>query len=474
MDLTKSLQDYETQTGTSDAIVREFVQYCNENNVLLGGANQKKYNVIVMDPPWPYTSRRMVQDGGKKMAGIDDEYSTMSIDDMAKLPMQNVCAKNCLLFMWVTGPKLEEAFKLIRAWNFKYSTVAFVWDKRVPNPGFYSMSQCEYVLVAKQGKAPSRNKGTNVRQFFSQTRTTHSTKPEEIQDMIEAQFDMKNINKVEIFARRFRKGWDCVGNELNGTIQDFLSGKKMKLRAPKGQASKLKGGMDDMDEEPDDGPQDLIDEWIRIYRRLIDDPSKQEFLEEDIGDLGGNGEVTSVKDFMELALLRYYAGRTFDLKEEIYSTIRMILESTYDELEHAQFRELRDRDLDVHDDYENKMQNDLWILDHIVLPNMHKQKNELREDLQRTRNYYQSEGNVQLDIRDMATIGVMNNAQEEARGIEEIQTKQARLDEQIGHIRRMERTRRRMANQIRRNLEIINQQTSQQDTPSPAKQFRLS
>ena len=231
MDFASQLELYESVHGPSQN-VREFVDYMSSQGQggLTGGASRRKYNLIIMDPPWPYTSRRMMQDNGKKAAGISDEYSTMSIQDMMDLPMQNVCADNCLLFMWTTGPKLNEAFKLLDAWGFKYSTVAYVWNKKIPNPGFYSMSQCEYVLVAKRGRAPERNKGVNTRQFFEKARTTHSTKPEEIQDMIEAQFNMKGVKKAEIFARRFRKGWDCVGTDLNGTVQDFLAGKKMKLR----------------------------------------------------------------------------------------------------------------------------------------------------------------------------------------------------------------------------------------------------
>ena len=96
--------------------------------------------------------------------------------------------------------------------------------------GFYSFSSCEYVLVAKRGKAPPRNKTINFRQFYQEKRTSHSKKPERIQDMIEQQFDLKGLKKIEVFARRFRKGWDCIGNEINGTIQDFLNGKKMKLK----------------------------------------------------------------------------------------------------------------------------------------------------------------------------------------------------------------------------------------------------
>lgn len=227
MEVTALLDTYEGLHGPQHR-VRDFVDF------LHGGFASKKlpkkYNVIVVDPPWPYKSRRMVQKKGTHMAGIEDEYDTMTMKDMMELPIDNMCADNCLMYMWATGPKLKEAFMLLDAWNFKYSTVAYVWEKKSPNIGFYSLSSCEYVLVAKRGKAPPRNKNVNFRQFYQEQRTTHSTKPEGIEDMIEKQFNLKGLNKIELFARRFRQGWDCVGNELNGTIEDFLNGKKMKLR----------------------------------------------------------------------------------------------------------------------------------------------------------------------------------------------------------------------------------------------------
>ena len=40
----------------------------------------------------------------------------------------------------------------------------------------------------------------------------------------------EDCEKLELFARRYRDGWDCLGLELNGTIQDFLAGKEIQLR----------------------------------------------------------------------------------------------------------------------------------------------------------------------------------------------------------------------------------------------------
>ena len=187
----------------------------------------KKYDIILADPPWPYNSKRMVLEKGTSITGVDDEYNTLTMKDLCSLPIRNIRSKNCILYLWATGPKLQEAFELIDAWGFKYSTMAFVWDKRIPNPGYYSCSQCEYVLIAKKGKCPKRIK-TNTRQLLTKPRTKHSIKPELVQDRIDNHWD--KCEKIELFARRYRDGWDCIGDELNGTIEDFLAGVKMPLR----------------------------------------------------------------------------------------------------------------------------------------------------------------------------------------------------------------------------------------------------
>lgn len=48
----------------------------------------------------------------------------------------------------------------------------------------------------------------------------HSRKPEDVQDRIEQLFDGPY---VELFARRQRSGWLCLGNEIDGLdIRDSL------------------------------------------------------------------------------------------------------------------------------------------------------------------------------------------------------------------------------------------------------------
>ena len=92
---------------------------------------KKKYSVIYADPPWSYAA------GGKKR-NVTRHYHTMKPEDIYDLPVQDIAADDCLLFMWATFPNLEIALETIRRWGFKYKTAAFVWVKRNrKSPGWF-------------------------------------------------------------------------------------------------------------------------------------------------------------------------------------------------------------------------------------------------------------------------------------------------------------------------------------------------
>jgi N6-adenosine-specific RNA methylase IME4 len=114
--------------------------------------------------------------------------------------------------MWTTSPHLDQAVELMKHWGFQYATIAFVWDKQKVNPGFYTLSQCEIVLVGKYGKIPNPRGTRNERQLLSLMREDHSKKPEEVAVRIERMFPEQK--KIELFARRGRSGWDCWGNQV--------------------------------------------------------------------------------------------------------------------------------------------------------------------------------------------------------------------------------------------------------------------
>ena len=62
--------------------------------------SMKKYSVIYADPPWRYDSRS----SGKNP---ETHYPTMPLEDIAALPVKELADDDCVLFLWVTFPKLH-------------------------------------------------------------------------------------------------------------------------------------------------------------------------------------------------------------------------------------------------------------------------------------------------------------------------------------------------------------------------------
>lgn len=174
----------------------------------------------VIDPPWPY--QRASSD--KKLLGYigqhgNEHYHTLSLDDLAELPIAQLI--DGYLFLWCSGPWLPAAFDLIRAWGFQYIT-AIHWYKRnasgkVPfGPGYWYRASVETILLARRPGAPAIR--THERNVFEAPRGKHSAKPEAFQDHVERHFPGPY---VELFARRERSGWTCLGDECPGDGGDI-------------------------------------------------------------------------------------------------------------------------------------------------------------------------------------------------------------------------------------------------------------
>ncbi len=179
----------------------------------------KKYSVICADPPWAYKSARTLQGRTSHLtAKAGQQYKTVgskSLHDIGR-HLHQVVEDDSILFLWCTGPVLAEAIELMAAWEYPYSQVAFVWNKVNGNPGSYTHTNCEFVLVGRRNRIPKPYKRASARQYVEIKKTGHSVKPEDIQDRIEKMFSQDEHNHLELFARREREGWRCLGNELSG------------------------------------------------------------------------------------------------------------------------------------------------------------------------------------------------------------------------------------------------------------------
>ncbi len=61
---------------------------------------EKKYSVILADPPWHY---RVYSKKGMGRSA-ESHYPTMDIEDIKALPVADIADKDCALFLWVTFP----------------------------------------------------------------------------------------------------------------------------------------------------------------------------------------------------------------------------------------------------------------------------------------------------------------------------------------------------------------------------------
>lgn len=173
----------------------------------------KKYSIILADPPWSYR----VWHGKGKGRTAENYYPTMQIEDICNLPVADLAAKDCALFLWVTCPQLKDAFSVLEAWGFSYKTIAFAWvkqNKKTPSLfwglGHWTRSNIELCLLATRGH-PERL-SARVHQVLLSPIEAHSKKLDEIRNRIVAL--MGDLPRLELFARQAPPGWDVWGNEV--------------------------------------------------------------------------------------------------------------------------------------------------------------------------------------------------------------------------------------------------------------------
>lgn len=164
----------------------------------------KTYNIVYADPPWRYEHVKT------ENRAIENHYPTMELDEICKLPITEVAAPDAVLFIWATSPKLAEAIQVLTAWGFVYRT-CMVWKKDKIGMGYYVRQQHELLLIATRGTLPVPMPSDRYSSVIDAPRGKHSEKPERFYEVIEAMYP--EYDKVELFSRNVRKGWDGWGNQ---------------------------------------------------------------------------------------------------------------------------------------------------------------------------------------------------------------------------------------------------------------------
>lgn len=176
----------------------------------------KKYQIIYADPPWSYRDKALA---GNRGAGC--KYQVQTKEWIENLPIKELADKDCVLFLWVTMPKLNEVFDLFPKWGFEYKTVAFTWIKKnkISGTNFMGMGRwtranTELCLLATKGKPKRINAG--ILSVIETPIEQHSKKPAIVREKITQL--LGNLPRIELFARQKTEGWDVWGN---GVISDI-------------------------------------------------------------------------------------------------------------------------------------------------------------------------------------------------------------------------------------------------------------
>jgi N6-adenosine-specific RNA methylase IME4 len=191
------------------------------------------YGAILADPPWAFqtwwSGRSNKTPSPKKKFSYPSRatkpaYEVMQGEDITALPVADLAAKDCVLFLWTCWPVLELSLKTISAWGFEYKTCGFCWVKGHARQiemfqddidphmtlGYWTRSNSEVCLLATRGKPKRTDAG--IKQAIVEPRREHSRKPDcvhgRIQKLVAGPY-------LELFARAPRTGWDVWGNQTD-------------------------------------------------------------------------------------------------------------------------------------------------------------------------------------------------------------------------------------------------------------------
>ena len=179
--------------------------------------HEKKYDILYTDPPW------IQGRGGKKSArpnstGGSVPYETMDITSILavhKHVTENLMNEKHNVFMWAIDKYLPDAEKIMEMLGYKLHA-RIIWDKvNGPSPAYTVRFSHEYLLwFYKKGKIilPDKDQRGAFTTVMREPSRKHSQKPECAYQMLEEMFPQ--AEKLELFARNHRSGWDSWGNEI--------------------------------------------------------------------------------------------------------------------------------------------------------------------------------------------------------------------------------------------------------------------
>ena len=168
---------------------------------------------VVADPPWwPSLHRNTVgRREGPYRAGPQRYYPLLTVEQIELMAPET--APKAHLWLWTLNQHLDWGVRVARAWGFEPQQT-LTWCK----PGYGTgQFQCnsEQVLLCRKGGPAGNAFGKTGGTWFEWPRGRHSEKPQAFYELVER---VSPGPYHEMFARRPREGWTCMGNEVTGVL----------------------------------------------------------------------------------------------------------------------------------------------------------------------------------------------------------------------------------------------------------------
>lgn len=234
-----------------------------------------KFNLVVSDPPWNFSDKLTMSDVKR---GASSQYEVLSDNDIINLDIKSIVADDAVLILWVPSSKLQVGLDTVKNWGFE-QTQTFIWVKTKKTENLYKDLKSflkknfkdikdksefltsafkflenyniidnidfndnlsmfmgrlfrqthEIALIGKRGKPYASLDNKSQRSVIMETNLKHSAKPEGLQDRLDLMFPTFK-NKLELFARRQREGYYCIGNESPMTLGEDIRVSIQKLK----------------------------------------------------------------------------------------------------------------------------------------------------------------------------------------------------------------------------------------------------
>ena len=182
---------------------------CNVGRwVLMIPFPDKKYNTVVIDPPWEISLTGTVK---RENRAKTLPYKTMTLSEIKELPIQSIINTGGHLYLWVTNKTLRDGYDVLDAWGIRFHLVLPLVKPSGIAPCMGYVFASEFCLLGFAGKPMQKFTSIGALNWFNHKTRVHSTKPDEFYTVVER---MSPSPRIDMFARRQRIGWDAWGDEV--------------------------------------------------------------------------------------------------------------------------------------------------------------------------------------------------------------------------------------------------------------------